>query len=66
MFFFDNHKNAKLMKVSFPIMKSFLKNKVWRDNNKFNQAQSLCPIFFSFSPNDSPSKTVKNAFLLHL
>ena len=35
-FFFDNNENAKLMKVSFPIL-MYLKNKVWRKNNKFNQ-----------------------------
>ena len=28
-FFFDNDKNAKLMKV-FPIFTAFLKNKVWQ------------------------------------
>ena len=38
VFFFDNNEDAKLMKVSFPILASFLKKiKVWRDNSKFNQ-----------------------------
>ena len=26
--------------------------------------ESLCPLFFIISPNDSPSKTVKNALYL--
>ena len=26
--------------------------------------ESMCPLFFIFSPNDSPSKTITNAFYL--
>ena len=39
-FFFHSNENAKLMKVSFPIL-MYLKNKVWWSNDKFNQVFTI-------------------------
>ena len=43
---------------------TLLKKIIWRRCFPVNFANflSLCPLFFIFSPNDSPSKTMKNTF----
>ena len=46
-FFFDNNKDAKLIKVSFPILTSFLKRKGWRGNNKFISKLKLNFVLFT-------------------